>query len=226
MTRHVWLVVALAFASRTAAADKYDDAFAKITKVYDEYKAAADKLADARTKYAQYYAPLRPQWDVAAKAHKAADDECAKNKRTRACRDLTLAYAAEQKKYNAMVWDKDNADPKKEFDDNAIKVLEATKDRKAKDYDTLYGPTKKMLEDAAFKSNKRNEKARQLDSKLGALEQKRRDKQAANTSVAADAKNPPPSNTSTSTSTSTGSGIGDNGAMDTARSTAGALGHQ
>ncbi|HEX5058570.1 MAG TPA: hypothetical protein VFV99_04375, partial [Kofleriaceae bacterium] len=89
--RRLWVVAALALVPQLALADKYEDAFAKTQQLFDAYKASADQYNAMRAKYDQYYAPIAPQWQVVVTARKVADDECNKNKRTRACRDKTLA---------------------------------------------------------------------------------------------------------------------------------------
>jgi len=224
--RRLWVVLAIALVPQLANADKYDDAFAKTQQAFDAYKAVADKYATLHAKYEQYYAPLGPQWDVVVKARKLADDECNKNKRTKACRDLTLAYAAEHKKYNAMVWDKDNADPKKEFDGAALNLLDQQKKRRLAEYDAIYAPTKKMLEDWAFKTQAKVDRAAKLDAKLKAMEDKRGEKFAAGRSSVADSKNPRPDNSSSSTNGGSSSGIDSGAIMEKANGMAGALGKQ
>ncbi|HEX5058319.1 MAG TPA: hypothetical protein VFV99_03120, partial [Kofleriaceae bacterium] len=67
--------------------------------------------------------------------------------------------------------------------------------------DAVYPGVKKMLEDWAFKTQVKVDKANKLDAKLDAKEQKRGEKFAAGRSSVADSKNPSPSNSSTSSGT-------------------------
>ncbi|HEY5920738.1 MAG TPA: hypothetical protein VIV11_03665 [Kofleriaceae bacterium] len=228
MRRQIWVALAIAFVPTVAAADKYDDAFAKTQKLFESYKASVDQYAGLKAKYDQYYAPLRPQWELAQKAHAAAKTECDKNKRTKACRDKTMTYAAEQKKYNAMVWDRDNADPKQEFDEKALAVVNQELVRRRDDYDAVYKVVKKMLEDAAFKTDKAKARRDALDTKLATMEKKRAEQTAKNTSAEADAKNPPRSTATTNSGGSGGSPTNPNGAaaIESAKKMGEALGKQ
>lgn len=208
---------------RVAEADKYDDAFTRSQKAFDAWKEVADRYAGLRAKYDRYYAPITPQWQVVVTARKNADDACAKNKRTKACRDLTLAYAAEHKKYNALVWDKDNADPKHEFDAASLHVLHAEQTKRATEYDTIYKATKKLLEDAAFKATSKAERD-QIDAKLAKQEKKRGERFAAGRGAEAQSRMPQ-SNSSSSSSSGSSHSV-NSSVMDSARRTGDALGKQ
>jgi hypothetical protein len=226
--RHSWLALALVIGARVASADPIEDAANRALKAYDAMQEANNKYTSARTKYDVYYAPLRPQWDVAEAKRKDAVDECAKNKRTRACHDKTLAYAAAHKDYDKLVWNRDEADPKHELDDNALKVMFADKERLKTEFNNLYATAATMFNAALKKATKASEKQR-LDKRLTELEQKRASSFAAGRSVTADAKNPAPSNSSSSSSSNSSSGSSgsiNSSVMDSARATGAALGHQ
>jgi hypothetical protein len=225
MRTRVLVSLVMALTPSIAAADKLEDMATNALKAYDVMTDVDKKYATLYAKYEVYYKPIGPQWDVVVKTRKVADDECAKNKRTVACRDKTLAYAAEHKKYNAMVWDKDNADPKHEFDDKALIVLHREVTRAKAEFQRRYSETAKAFEAAHSKVAAKSRS--ELDAKLAVREQKRADAAKQNTSVAADAKNRSSSSSSSSSSGSRGGGGPDSGAiMDSANKMGTALGKQ
>lgn len=218
MGRSVWIAVVIALVPGVSAADKYDDAVAKRNKAADAYNEAVKRYEPLYLKWERYYKPIDAQYPVMVAAHDKASAECAKNKRTKACRDLTLAYAVEHKKYNALVWDKDNADPKQEASRAALKPLEAKYATAKKDFDLVDVETRKLFE-AGYKNARTKAERDQLDAKLAKKEEVRGDKFAAGRSSAADAKNP----RTNSSSSSSGSSGSPNDPMGTARDIANQL---
>lgn len=193
----MWVALAITLSSGVAVADKIEDMATRALKAYDAMADVEKKYAALHAKYETYYKPIAPQWDVVVKTRKLAEDECAKNKRTVACRDKTLAYAAEHKKYNAMVWDKDNADPKHEFDDKALTILNKEVQRTKAEFQTLYTETAKAFEAANTKAAAKGRS--QLDAKLAEREDKQKATFAASRSTSLNRKT-----SSTSSSTSSG----------------------
>jgi hypothetical protein len=189
MRTRLWVTIVIASMPSIAVADKIEDMATNALKAYDVMIDAQKQYAALYANYEKYYKPIAPQWDVVVKTRKAAEDECAKNKRTVACRDKTLLYAAEHKKYNAMVWDKDNADPKHEFDASALTVRDREVKRAQAEFQTRYAETAKAFNAA---TNKAATKALRLklDERLAEREQKRSETFAAGRSSTADAKMP------------------------------------
>ena len=217
--------VLIALSTSIAAADKLDDAKSKLDTATDAYNAAIEKYKPLHDKWERYYKPIAPQYEVVLAARKQADDACAKGKRTKNCHDLTLAYAAEHKKYNALVWDKDNADPKHELSPEALKPFERDMLQKKDAFEKVDAATRKLFADAYSKARTKAERD-QLDAKLRTKEDKRGDKFAAGRGKEADSKNPPSTSSSSSSSSSSTSPYSDNGAAESARRTAAALGKQ
>jgi hypothetical protein len=183
------LALLIALVPAVAAADKLDDAVAKTDKAFDAYKGVEKQYATLYTSWERYYKPIDTQYPLVVAARKKADDACAKNKRSKNCHDFTLAYAAEHKKYNSLVWDKDNADPKQEYAPEALKPVERDMTQKKDAFEKSKEATIKLFEEAYKKVKTKAEKD-QLDAKLAAREDKRNDKFAAGRSSAADAKMP------------------------------------
>jgi hypothetical protein len=194
----MWVALVITLSSGIAFADEIEDMATRALKAYDAMADVEKKYGALHAKYETYYKPIAPQWDVVVRTRKLAEDECAKNKRTVACRDKTLAYAAEHKKYNAMVWDKDNADPKREFDDKALTILNKEVQRAKAEFQTLYTETARAFEAANTKAAAKSRS--QLDAKLAEREEKQKATFAASRSTTHNRT------TSSSSSSSTNSG--------------------
>jgi hypothetical protein len=179
----------MALCPHLAEADKLDDAVAHTDKTFDAFKEAEKKYAALYAKWEQYYKPIDVQYPVMVEAKKKADAACAKNKRMKVCRDLTLAYAAEHKKYNALVFDKDSADPKKEYTPQALKPVENDMLQKKGEFEKSKAVTLDLFTKAHEKARTKAERD-QLDAKLAKREDKRGDKFSAGRSSAADSKRP------------------------------------
>jgi hypothetical protein len=199
-----WVALVVVAMPSVAVADRYDDAVARTDKAFDSYKVVETRYAALYAKWEQLYKPIDVQYPVVVEARRKADAACAKDKRTKNCHDLTLAYAAEHKKYDALVWDKDSADPKREYAPVALNLVATSMQQKREVFETSKAATIKLFDEAYQKARSKAERD-QLDAKLAVREGKRNDKFEAGRSAAADAKNPRSSGSSSSSS-SGGSG--------------------